>query len=204
MELLHVSHKVIGGRGQWPPTGDILNKKLNVKHNMRMLMGGKETLEKAPMRTAILRPVIATAMAVLAFSSLGTGVSSAEPSPSDNVSVAFDQAGKVRSAVPTEVGLKLNTAEGDSVNIANNVASWRDQAGNTMASIDLDNEGNQDTEFRYDEATQTIMAESASEKFNPDGVMSLAASGVATPIGGIVTAAACEAAGGAMVTAVSC
>jgi hypothetical protein len=183
------------------------------------------------MRTAIIRPLITAVVAVLAFSSIGTGAASAEPFPSDNVQVAVDQDGRERSAVPTETGLKLNTAEGDSVNITDNVASWRDQAGNTIASINLDNEGNQDTKFRYDEATQTIAAESASERnLNPDGLMSpaacmpkwvawafnitwgglvcipasLAAGGIATPIAGILTGAACEAAGGAMVTAVSC
>ncbi|CAB0648781.1 hypothetical protein CIP107561_01222 [Corynebacterium diphtheriae] len=66
-----------------------------------------------------------------------------------------------RSAVPAEDGLKLNTAAGDSVDIANNVATWRDQAGNIIASIDLDNEGNENVAFRYDEATRMFVAETA-------------------------------------------
>ncbi|WP_256886709.1 hypothetical protein [Corynebacterium diphtheriae] len=41
------------------------------------------------------------------------------------------------------------------MDIANNVATWRDQAGNIIASIDLDNEGNENVAFRYDEATRT-------------------------------------------------
>lgn len=181
------------------------------------------------MRTAFLRPLIATGVATLAFSSIGAGAAYAEPSPSGDAQVAVDQAGKERSAVPTEAGLKVNTVDGDSVSIVDNVATWRDQAGNTIAEIDLDDENNPDTEFRYDEATQTIVAESASER-KPDGVMAPAAcmpkwvawafnitwgglvcipatigvGGIATPIAGIATGAACEAAGGAMVTAVAC
>ncbi|MFA1532857.1 hypothetical protein [Corynebacterium belfantii] len=48
------------------------------------------------------------------------------PAASDTTQVALDQSGNERSAVPTEDGLKLNTAAGDSVDIANNVATWRD------------------------------------------------------------------------------
>lgn len=105
------------------------------------------------MRTTSFRPLIATAMAVLAFSSAGMGAATTYvvPAASDTTQVALDQSGNERSAVPTEDGLKLNTAAGDSVDIANNVATWRDQAGNSIASIDLDNEGNENVAFRYDE-----------------------------------------------------
>lgn len=81
------------------------------------------------MRTTSFRPLIATAMAVLAFSSAGMGGAATTyvvPAASDTTQVALDQSGNERSAVPTEDGLKLNTAAGDSVDIANNVATWRD------------------------------------------------------------------------------
>ena len=179
------------------------------------------------MRTTSFRPLVATAMAVLAFSSAGMGAATAYavPAPSDTTQVALDQSGNERSAVPTEDGLKLNTAVGDSVDIANNVATWRDQVGNVIASIDLDNGGNENVVFRYDEATQMIVAQTV----HHGGVMtaacipkwvawafnitwgalvcvpaSAAASGIATPIAGIFTGSACAAAGGAMITAVSC
>ncbi len=179
------------------------------------------------MRTTPFRPLIAVAMAVLAFSAAGMGAATAYavPAPSITTQVAFDQSGNERSAVPTENGLKLNIDSGDSVDIANNVATWRDQTGNIIASIDLDNKDNENVVFRYDEAAQMIVAETAAH----GGVMraacmpkwvawafnitwgalvcvpaSAAASGIATPIVGIVTASACEAAGGAMITSVSC
>lgn len=115
------------------------------------------------MRTTSFRPLIATDMAVLAFSSAGMGAATTYvvPAASDTTQVALDQSGNERSAVPTEDGLKLNTAAGDSVDIANNVATWRDQAGNSIASIDLDNEGNENVAFRYDEATRMFVAETA-------------------------------------------
>lgn len=170
---------------------------------------------------------VATVLSVFLF---GVGSAHAESTSESVGQVAVDETGNERSAVPTEDGLKLNTAPGDTVSLDNDVASWTDLDGNIIASIELDDEGDSDTKFRFDEESQTISAESATEKNLPEGMVvqaacmpkwvawafnitwgglvcipaSLAASGVATPIAGIATGAACEAAGGAMVTAVSC
>lgn len=175
------------------------------------------------------RSLVATVVTALALTSLGTGVASAAEPPAGETQVSYDQVGNERSAYPAGDGLKLNIVEGDSVNITDDVALWRDENGAVIASIELDNKGNQNITFRFDEETQTILAEPKGGQ-GPNGAISarvcmpkwvawafniawgglvcipatLGASGVATPIAGIVTGAACNAAGGVLTTAISC
>ena len=87
--------------------------------------------------------------------------------------------GAQRSAVPIEgEGLKLNTQPGDQIRIEGGTVTWLDSAGGVVATIGVSSDQGEDA---------------------PCGV-----GGVATPIAGAITGAACEAAGGALVTAVSC
>lgn len=87
--------------------------------------------------------------------------------------------GAQRSAVPVEgEGLKLNTQPGDQIRIEGGTVTWLDSAGGVVATIGVSSDQGEDAPF---------------------GV-----GGVATPIAGAITGAACEAAGGALVTAVSC
>lgn len=141
-----------------------------------------------------------------------------------NVQVAVDSSSLQRSVVPTEEGLKLNTVEGDSVILQGGHVDWRSGQGAVIASIELSSDES-DASFRYDPVSQLIVAEKKSNSgisanacipkwiawaFNITwGTLvcipaAAGAGGIATPLVGIVTGAACEAAGGAMVTAVSC
>lgn len=179
------------------------------------------------MHTPFFRPLLASGMVALAATSIGFGAvsASAESVGSDTTQVALDESGNARSVIPTEDGLKLNTVEGDDVSIVNNVASWYDEAGNLIASIDLSNESDEAITFVYDEAEQTIVARTADRDpmtraacmpkwvawaFNITwGALvcvpaTAGATAIATPIEGITTEIACTAAGGAMITAVSC
>jgi hypothetical protein len=142
--------------------------------------------------------------------------------------VAVDpRTGAQRSAVPVQgQGLKLNMVEGDEISIEGDAVTWTDSAGLIVARIDITSPDSGMT-FYFDESTQMIREEGASF-VSPDlpqgycmpkwigwafniawgGLVCLpasaGASGVATPIAGAATAAACEAAGGALVTAISC
>mgnify|MGYP000859944134 FL=1 len=142
--------------------------------------------------------------------------------------VAVDpRTGAQRSAVPVQgQGLKLNMVEGDEISIEGDAVTWTDSAGLIVARIDITSPDSGMT-FYFDESTQMIREEGASF-VSPDlpqgycmpkwigwafniawgGLVCLpasaGASGVAPPIAGAATAAACEAAGGALVTAISC
>lgn len=167
------------------------------------------------------------AAGILSMSGAAIGTAQ-EAAPAVDTQVAVDQnTGEQRSAVPTNDGLKLNTQPGDTVKISDGKAIWQDDAGNLVAEIELTAEA-EGIDFSYDSASSTIKAQSPT---SGDGEMATASrcmpkwigwaynivwgglvclpasvgvSGIATPIAGAVTAAACEAAGGALTTAVSC
>lgn len=181
------------------------------------------------MRIEFTRSLVAAVVAALALTSLGSGVANAAEPLAGETEVSYDQVGNERSAYPVGDGLKLNIVDGDSVNITDDVALWSDENGAVIASIELDNRGNESITFRFDEETQTILAESVGDQGSNGAISAracmpkwvawafnivwgglvcipatLGASGVATPIAGIATAAACNAAGGVLTTAISC
>ena len=145
--------------------------------------------------------------------------------------VAVDpDTGAQRSAVPVEgVGLRLNTQPGDQVSIVGGVVTWLDDAGEVVATITLSSEQGGGLDFTYNTATH-IISPKATRTLNSASTLaatrcmpkwwgwfyniawgtlvclpaSAGATGLATPLAGYATAIACEAAGGALVTAVSC
>jgi len=142
--------------------------------------------------------------------------------------VAVDPAtGAQRSAVPIDgEGLRLNTQPGDLIRVEGDTVTWLDGAGGVVATINLSPEKGESVPFTYDE-TKHLLRPEATRALEDDeyaGCMpkwwgwffgitwgglvcmpaTAGASGVATPIAGAVTEMACAAAGGALVTAISC
>lgn len=161
----------------------------------------------------------------LASSSSEEGASEAE----FEQQVAVDpNNGAQRSAVPIEgEGLKLNTQPDDQIRIEGGTVTWLDSAGGVVATIGVSSDQGEDVPFTYDEAAHLLRPDAAPElgaEAFADGCMpkwwgwffniawgtlvclpaTAGVGGVATPIAGAITGAACEAAGGALVTAVSC
>lgn len=131
-------------------------------------------------------------------------------------------------------GLQLGTLEGDNVEIQDGVALWTDSQGDLVAQIALRGEGDQDLVFSYDSVSKRIAPETSSEASTPfvgdmmyansarcmpswvgwgwniawGGLVCLplgvGVGAVATPIAGVATDLACNAAGGALTTATAC
>ena len=181
----------------------------------------------------VWRPVLPAAVAVAPCGSGGaTGnAETAEVDSNTETQVAVDPVtGAQRSAVPVEGGgLKLNVLDGDRVAVSGGTVSWTDQSGSTVVTISLVSEQDGVARFIYDAASHMVRPVATKEKtgsqvttrkkFMPRwwgwfyniswGTLvclpaSVGASGVATPIAGIARGVACEAAGGALVTAISC